>query len=595
MNDAQRLSLFKQIAGTSVYEAKRGESVRLMQDTARKNAQIEQIVRGIRARLSELEGEKSELLDFQRKDGARRTIERSVYLREKEKCAARLEVASRKRRSAEVNLAESVCEAEAAEKGRKEARDELGRLGAAGEGLSQKIKRNGALRRRQSASLVRLEARRDWAKEVVSKSEKRLAALGEFLESMERRIDAGAEKSREMERFVEKLEDEKTALAKELGPKKQKLEFLQAKCGRKDMFSTKSERDEFLLRQVSSKKLLIENDIARKAYLSNQLDKIDSNRIAKKGETIENEIKHLQSAIEKDDAKYVKDLNSRNKFSLQRKKIWKELDKVNSETLTVRNVLSRAESSLRYSMAKGQYDSIRKIKESTSEGYRGCLSELFTLKHPKFAKCVEKTAGSRLFFHVVDDDEIAARLIATINRQKLGRTTVMPLNRLNAPKELKIAEEDKQDVIPMLKQIDFEEKFRPAMAQIFGKTVIARSIDIASAYSIKHNVDAITLDGDRASKRGYLSGGYNEGKTSRLEAIAAIKKNSDELETLLKKANNLEKDKNTVEISLERLTASLNLLESEKEQRQRQLRAAKEALFYCKKELQNAEKDELRL
>lgn len=51
------------------------------------------------------------------------------------------------------------------------------------------------------------------------------------------------------------------------------------------------------------------------------------------------------------------------------------------------------------------------------------------------------------------------------------------------------------DAVPMLEQLVFAEKFMPAMAQIFGKTFIARSLEAASDVAVRFKVDAITLDG----------------------------------------------------------------------------------------------------
>lgn len=76
-------------------------------------------------------------------------------------------------------------------------------------------------------------------------------------------------------------------------------------------------------------------------------------------------------------------------------------------------------------LAKEQYLAIaeirRIVKEKSIRSYHGLLGELFEVKHPKFAKSVEKVAGGRLFFHVVEDDDAAAELISEMAQRKTGR------------------------------------------------------------------------------------------------------------------------------------------------------------------------------
>ena len=49
-------------------------------------------------------------------------------------------------------------------------------------------------------------------------------------------------------------------------------------------------------------------------------------------------------------------------------------------------------------------------------------------------------------------------------------------------------------------------------------------LEVASLYSKKFNVDAVTLDGDRADRKGAISGGFIDSKHSRLEAAKNVKK-----------------------------------------------------------------------
>jgi len=61
MKDKDRLDLLKEVAGTTVYEERRAESLRIMAETTSKQESIEEVLKYIEGRLDELEQEKQEL------------------------------------------------------------------------------------------------------------------------------------------------------------------------------------------------------------------------------------------------------------------------------------------------------------------------------------------------------------------------------------------------------------------------------------------------------------------------------------------------------------------------------------------------------
>ena len=52
-----------------------------------------------------------------------------------------------------------------------------------------------------------------------------------------------------------------------------------------------------------------------------------------------------------------------------------------------------------------------------------------------------------------------------------------------------------QDALPMINKLRFDEKIRPAMELVFGKTLICRNLEVASQFSKSENLDCITLEG----------------------------------------------------------------------------------------------------
>ena len=99
--DHERLALLKEVAGTRVYETRRAESEKIIEDTGEfvyifagselsfiytpaesKQTKIDELLAYIEERLQELEEEKEELREFQQNDKERRCLEYALYQRE---------------------------------------------------------------------------------------------------------------------------------------------------------------------------------------------------------------------------------------------------------------------------------------------------------------------------------------------------------------------------------------------------------------------------------------------------------------------------------------------------------------------------------
>lgn len=91
MKDSERLVLLKEVAGTQVYEARRAESLKIMNETNNKRAKIDELLDYINERLGELEEEKDELRNYQEQDRERRCLEYTIYSREQAEIAAALD------------------------------------------------------------------------------------------------------------------------------------------------------------------------------------------------------------------------------------------------------------------------------------------------------------------------------------------------------------------------------------------------------------------------------------------------------------------------------------------------------------------------
>jgi structural maintenance of chromosome 3 (chondroitin sulfate proteoglycan 6) len=79
MKASERLGLFKEIAGTRVYDERRKESTKIMNDTKRRYEDILEVIADLDTRLRDLQGERDELREYQTLDRERRCLEFNIY------------------------------------------------------------------------------------------------------------------------------------------------------------------------------------------------------------------------------------------------------------------------------------------------------------------------------------------------------------------------------------------------------------------------------------------------------------------------------------------------------------------------------------
>ncbi len=150
---------------------------------------------------------------------------------------------------------------------------------------------------------------------------------------------------------------------------------------------------------------------------------------------------------------------------------------------------------------------------------------------------------SSLFHVVVDNDETASKLLEVMVKEKLGRVTFMPLNRLRS---VNVQYPKANDSIPMISKLKFDKSYvmafeqvsspyrqdalRQLTSQVFGRTIICEDLPTAAQYTRSHGLNAVTVDGDRVDRKGALTGGYHDVRRSRLDQIRNLRRWRDEFE-----------------------------------------------------------------
>lgn len=137
-----------------------------------------------------------------------------------------------------------------------------------------------------------------------------------------------------------------------------------------------------------------------------------------------------------------------------------------------------------------------------------------------------------LWHVVVDTDATASKLLDVMLKEKTGRVTFMPLNRL---KSKPITFPNTDDAVPLIQKLRYDPILAKAFEQVFGKTCVCNDLTLAASYVRSHGVNTITIDGDKVDRKGALTGGYYDVKRSRIDAIKHVATWRPKLEELNKK------------------------------------------------------------
>ena len=252
MKDGERLNLLKEVAGTQVYEARRTESLKIMNETNNKREKIDELLDVIKQRLAELEEEKEELRDYQDKDKERRCLQYTIDHREQEAIANELENLDEQRQTGVNDNDDS---SERFTQGEKDLADISAQIGE----LKQQVdflkvdKRQLEDERREKAKAkakVELEVKshsdgQTAAQQAKAHYETEVAKVQTSIREHEEKL-AGITPE-----YLEQLQQE-TTLKSELDSAEGMRQRLYAKQGRNARFRNKRERDDFLREAINS-------------------------------------------------------------------------------------------------------------------------------------------------------------------------------------------------------------------------------------------------------------------------------------------------------------------------------------------------------
>ncbi|KAJ3311366.1 Structural maintenance of chromosomes protein 3 [Boothiomyces sp. JEL0838] len=532
--DTERLQLLKEVAGTKVYEQRRTESLKIMQSTEIKRQQIDELLEFIEERMEELQQEKKELEEFQVADKEKRCIEYAIYSKEQDDAIQQLEELEFSRTEGLNNaverfktISERQAQIEELERMLSKERNQLKLLAVEKSQYEEEL--NEYEKERVETELLIGDFNSD-----LSENRKLLRQLASEKSEIENDIN---EKNERLEQIIPQFN---TIVEEESSKKQQLLQLetehdnLHAKQGRFDKFKNAKQRDAYLNNQVEELKNSRDLENEQLQQIENEINQAMMQKDDRVLATtqLESELNSSKEELESIDTQFFELKRDKEELENNRKTLWREESRLSATVESLKQEVEKYHRNVMHSMdrniSKGLVSIPEIVKRLGITGYYGPVFQLFQVDE-SLRTATEVVAGNSLFHVVVDTDETATKILQVLNKEHLGRVTFMPLNRLK-PQVANFPDLTAEEGLILMDRLEFNDVVKSAMMQIFGKAIICRNLEDASKFARKYDAVGVTFDGDRADKKGALTGGYHDYKQSRLDAIELMKVAQTELQ-----------------------------------------------------------------
>lgn len=330
------------------------------------------------------------------------------------------------------------------------------------------------------------------------KYEKDLASTNEVLDSKIKELEMRSKELKEAKDLAGATSDGAMAIQRELINLRQEYENQTQK-----MHNLKLDKDRVSEQYNRVRVRLAELEEEIKTY---EFELKDLDWQAKE---VRNEIKNLQE---------IKDKAEKEIFD-KRKKL-SELTKQQNDLgvlvrkLTAEYERAKAEGEAKEDVRRGINRTVDAIIDARNtgkiKGICGTISELGNAEE-KYATAISASAGNRINSIIVESDAVAAECIEYLKRNRLGRATFLPLNKMvsGRPRGAAIiARQDPKAIGFAIDLIKFDERYRAAFWYVFGDTVVVDNLD--TARRLMGGARLVSLDGSLIEAGGAMIGGYME-------------------------------------------------------------------------------------
>eukprot|EP00929_Paragymnodinium_shiwhaense_P047864 TRINITY_DN24279_c0_g1_i1.p1 TRINITY_DN24279_c0_g1~~TRINITY_DN24279_c0_g1_i1.p1 ORF type:complete len:1203 (-),score=481.65 TRINITY_DN24279_c0_g1_i1:342-3950(-) len=514
MSEARRLDLIKEVSGASVYDSRRAESLRVLEDMGARRKKTDDVISGISTRIKALEEEQRELVEYQKLEKQRKCLEYELTDREFRKAQERIEELEAKTRDTAAKLYEA----------QREVATVRTRVGEAEAELQQDTtKRERLLARREQA-----ERNRGNKLEVVTRArlelddaKKRAQAAKQSRELAQKEMQKLEQEAKEEEK---NLKDDRPGLAAQeerrrvIDQRKHVSEAerdqLLAKQGRKTQYTSLQARNKALAEEIVRRKQRREKSAKGLQDAQAEIDKLErkaqefSQTAASKKKEMQKLEQDIAKGIAPELAQVARELET---VSEKRRIAAQDRDRKAREKDEAEREAQRCKERIEGTMPRPMRNAVTEVKRwALSQGLQdrvyGTLLDVIAVPDT-YWRAAENTAGTALFNLLVADDDVAAQIVTLVRKNNLGNIVCTPLNQISVRRREYPQLAGAKPLVEVVRTADFAQ---PAVHQVFGKAVVCKSLELCDEVSRKYGLDAITLEGDKVSSSGMMTGGYQD-------------------------------------------------------------------------------------
>mmetsp|Transcript_93168 Transcript_93168/g.199841 ORF Transcript_93168/g.199841 Transcript_93168/m.199841 type:complete len:1199 (-) Transcript_93168:99-3695(-) len=515
MDDRRRLELIKEISGAGVYDARKAESEKLLEEMQARRLKTDEVVGVIAQRIKNLEEEQRELVEYQQLERSRRCLEYELTDRDWTTARQKLDELEVERRDLTAKLNKEQRSATALRSQLADVEAEVQQVTLERQRMEVERQATERTRTARIEELTRAKLELDDETRRAKDADKaRAEAQAEV-----KRINAEMGKVQKEMREQEPQLAVETAKRRELMQRKQIAEaqreqFL-AKQGRRSQYSSIQQRNKALGEEIKARKERKEQAAkklkdceaeikhaevsARKVVQSAEARRVDMERLEQEL------VGPLQKSLAKVGEQLEQCAEKRRLLAQDREKLAREKEEAERQEA---QCTQRVESTMSRPQRNALTEVRRWVKEHNLEdAVYGTLLENMEMSQT-YAVAVESTAGNSLFNLLVRDDDIASQIVAVVRKSSLGSIVCTPMNQITARPRQNYPKIE--GVKPLVDVISCPPWASLAVHQVFGRTVICSTLELCDEVSKRHGLDAITLDGDKVSSRGPMTGGYQD-------------------------------------------------------------------------------------
>ncbi|BAD40440.1 chromosome segregation protein SMC [Symbiobacterium thermophilum] len=525
-----RRALFEEAAGISRYKARKREAQRRLEETEQNLLRITDIIGELTSNMDALAQQAEKATLYQELDGELTRLDVGLLARQLQTVVSRLE----EQRAVGAELAQKAADIEQRMQTAEEALEVSRQLVAA---LDEELNV-------LSVRLTEAASRQERAEGRLALAVQQRQGLEADRARLERELESLAAKLAQVDAELADLKRQEAAVEQEGLRLAQELSALEAECraaeqaaaaaqseveARKDrivaILQLEAERrngvqaaeraaDEARRRlaRLGEERKRAEADAAATRARSAEVA-ADKARLVQERETLLAELADLTARRQAADEE-LRDLEAR------RAALREEMQAASSRLRTIEELISGFE---------GYQRGPRTVLQGREKGapwaadVLGAVAEVVRTE-PRYERAIEVALGSAVQNLITATDAGAKAAIEHLKRTGGGRATFLPLNTIR-PQGYRPEEEREFRGAPgilgvALELVRFDERFRPAIASLLGRTLVAETLDAALALGRRtgQRFRIVTLDGEVLAAGGAITGGDAVGRGSGLLA-----------------------------------------------------------------------------